>query len=120
MPRLFTPTIICLLLFASSSFAQNQTEPYTLRSDQTEIRVWTSGSATYARVKATFPDTGYYVDWGQVTRTSNFFNVDLRGTHSLGISFPDVIELSHVYELGTLASGSYSFDVSSRGTAVKS
>ena len=120
MPRLFTPTIICLLLFASSSFAQNQTEPYILRSDQTEIRVWTSGPTTYARVKATFPDTSYYVDWGQVTSMNNVFSVDLPGTHSLGISFPEVTELSHVYELGTLASGSYTFNVSSRGAAVKS
>src|SRR5436853_7384688 len=118
MSRLFTFTIISLF-FASSSVAQNQTEPYTLRSDQTEIRVWTSGSTTYARVKATFPDTSYYVDWGQVTSMDNFFSVDLPGTHSLGISFPEVTELSHIYELGTLASGSYTFNVSSRGAVVK-
>jgi len=60
------------------------------------------------------------VDWGQVTSTNNFFSVDLPGTHSLGISFPDVTELSHVYELGTLASGSYTFNVSSRGVVVES
>ena len=114
MSRLFMPTIICLLLFASPSFAQNQTEPYTLTPAQTRVWIWTSGSTTYAEVRATFPEPNYSLDWGQATSTNDVLTVDIPGTHYLGVTFGVVTELSHVYQLGTLASGNYTFAVTSR------
>ena len=119
MRALFFATIICLLVFARPSFAQlPPAGPYTLSSGQTEIRVWTSGSTTYARVKVTFGDGGYGLDWGQVTSTNNNFMVDIPASYSGG-GTTEIVEVSHVYQLGTLASGTYSFSVTSRGTAVK-
>ncbi len=114
------------LFFASSSAsvrAQQETfVPITLNAAQTEIHLWTSGAGvTYARVKLTFAHGGFRVtDWGEPTRNGNNFAVDIKPEQWTGLSTQAIMYLTHVYELGTLPSGSYSFNVNSRGAAVRS
>lgn len=116
-------TLFCfsLLLLAVSKEAGAQTSEPTATGFYTEIKVWTSGSNTFAEVRLTFPDTGYSVsDWGQVTRTGNNFTVDAKVERYNGGAGQMIVTKEHTYDLGALPPGTYNFTFKSYGTPVKS
>jgi hypothetical protein len=76
--------------------------------------MWTQGNTSYAFVKLTFPDDGYRVaDWGQVF--SGFGANALIERNAATVSVP--ITTAHIYNLGTLANGNYSFTFTSNRSA---
>lgn len=86
----------------------------------TDIAISTSGGNTSAEVKLTCPNTGYRVtDWGSVVRTDNEFSVDAKVERWTGVSAQMIITITHVYSLGALAPGTYSFAVKAHGSVVK-
>lgn len=85
-----------------------------------EISTLVSRGTVYARVKLTFPDAGYRVaDWGQVVRTGNDFTVDARVERWTGGSAQVITTIEHLYRLGQVAQGSYSFTFKSYGMLFK-
>jgi len=116
-------TIFWLLGMTVSAHAQvDQWVPYTIQPHQcTELRVWTSGDMTHARVVLTLPDLGYRItDWGQVERQGNGLSVDIKAEDWTGGSGQMIQVLEQFYDLGPLPSqpGAYSFTVRSRGAQV--
>lgn len=100
--------------------------PVALSSDQVDIQTWKqSDGKTYAKVKLTFPDSGYRVQdqhWGQpssIDSSGNNFTVDSVVEHSNGASIPAAVTAVHIYELGLLAPGNYAFTFKTLGTATK-
>jgi hypothetical protein len=86
----------------------------------TQITVSTSGGNTSVQVTLTCPNAGYRVlDWGQIVRTGNDFSVDARVERWTGVSAQMIITISHVYGLGALTPGTYSFAFKANGVAVK-
>ncbi|HEX8284081.1 MAG TPA: DUF4214 domain-containing protein [Pyrinomonadaceae bacterium] len=113
-----------LLLSAAAPNATAQTEtyePYILRADQTDVRVWTSGETTHARVVLTFPTGGFRVTQvGPVTRQGNELSVDFVIDRWTGATTQAVVVKEYFFDLGALAPGAYTFTVKSRGANVKS
>jgi hypothetical protein len=123
----FLVVILCLgasVLSARNASAQTETfEPYALRADQTEVRVWTSGDHTFARVNLTFNDGGYRVtNIGPVTRQGNNLSVDYTVDHWTGGTTQAVVFKEYFFDLGALPAegGTFTFTVRSRGAAVRS
>jgi hypothetical protein len=129
-PRL---TLVCknavfvlLLLLAAAPPARAQTEtfqPFILRADMTDVRVWTSGDHTHARVVLTFPTGGSRVtDVSPVARRGNDLSVDFTIDRFTGPVIQAVVVREFFFDLGALPSepGSFTFTVKSRGTNVKS
>jgi hypothetical protein len=86
----------------------------------TDIAITTSGGNTFAEVKFTCSDAGHrVVDWGGVARTDNQFSVDAKVERWTGGSAQMIITIKHVYDLGALSPGTYSFVVKVYGTVVK-
>ena len=86
----------------------------------TDIVISTSGGNTSAEVKLTCPNTGYRVtDWGVVARSDNEFSADAKVERWTGVSAQMIITITHVYSLGALAPGTYSFAVKVYGSVVK-
>ena len=86
----------------------------------TQILISTSGGNTSAQVTLTCPNAGYRVtDWGTVVTTGNEFSVDAKVERWTGASAQMIITISHVYALGTLPAGMYSFAVKAYGMVVK-
>src|SRR4029453_9143591 len=86
----------------------------------TDIAISTSGGNTSVEVKLTCPNTGYRVtDWGVVARTDNEFSVDAKVERWTGVSAQMIMTITHVYALGPLSPGTYSFAVKFYGSLVK-
>ena len=118
---LFTFLAFWLLAFsAPNAFAQAETWQPATTGFATEIRVWTSGGNTFAEVRLTFPNTGYRVDWGAVTRTGNDFVADARVERWDGISAQMIMTQENTYNLGALSPGTYTFTFRSYGTTLQS
>ncbi|HEX6186192.1 MAG TPA: hypothetical protein VFZ44_20045 [Pyrinomonadaceae bacterium] len=114
--------LLLLLAAAPPASAQTETfEPFTLRADMTELRVWTSGERTHARVVITFPTGGYRVNSaGPVTRQGNNISVDYVIDRWTGGTTQALVVREDFFDLGALEPGTYTFTVKSRGTNVKS
>ena len=117
--------IFWLLAMTVSAHAQaEQWVPHTIPPQQlTELRVWTSGDRTHARVLVTFPDLGYRItDWGTVERQGRSLSIDIKAERWTGGSGQAIQVLEQFYDLGTLPSetGTFTFTVKSRGALVKS
>ncbi|HEX8501989.1 MAG TPA: hypothetical protein VF659_15505 [Pyrinomonadaceae bacterium] len=113
--------LVALLLTASAAPVAAQTfQPVHPRPEWTDLRVWTSGDHTFARVVLTLPDTSYRVtDVGPVTRQGNDLSVDFtldRGEVGLTV----IVVKEYFFDLGALGPGTFTFTFRSRGTAVKS
>jgi hypothetical protein len=119
-PRLFLTLLGFLLFSVSNAFAQTETWQPATTGFATEIRVWTSGANTFAEVRLTFPNTGYRVDWGEVTRTGNDFVADARVERWDGISAQMIMTQENTYNLGVLSPGTYTFTFRSYRTTLKS
>lgn len=86
----------------------------------TDIVIATAGGNTSAEVKLTCPNTGYRVlDWGQVGRTDNEFFVDAKVERWTGMSAQMITTIAHVYALGAIPPGTYSFAVKVYGSVVR-
>jgi TolB protein len=95
--------------------------PYTLTPAQTTIEVLSCGSRTFVKVKIIFSDTSYrVVDWGQVQKTNNNFQVDIKAEHHHSGAAQVIVPVDHVYDLGEVGPGSWNFTVTCRNVFVKS
>jgi hypothetical protein len=128
IPRL-TPAraalvILLLLLFAAAPPAPAQTEtfePFILRADMTDVRVWTSGDGTHARVVLTFPMGGFRItNISPVTRQGNDVSVDFTIDRFTGPVTQAIVVQEFFFDLGALEPGTYTFTVKSRGNTVSS
>ncbi|HKR00589.1 MAG TPA: hypothetical protein VJT09_07940 [Pyrinomonadaceae bacterium] len=109
-----------LSLSAPRALAQTEKWEPATTGFATEIKVWTSGGNTFAKVRLTFPSGGWRVDWGQLTRTGNNFVADARVERWTGVSTQAIVIKENDYNLGALAPGTYTFTFNSYGVAVKS
>jgi hypothetical protein len=115
-------TLLLLLVAATPASAQTETfQPFTLRADMTDVRVWTSGERTHARVVLTFPTGGFRINSvGPVTRQGNDVSVDYVIDRWTGPVTAAVVVREDFFDLGALEPGTYIFTVKSRGTSVES
>ncbi len=94
-----------------------------LLSDQVDIQTWKqSDGKTYAKVKLTFPDSGYRVldhNWGQPPPFGNNFTVDSVVERSNGARIQTAVTAVHIYDLGQLLPGNYTFTFKTHGAATK-
>ncbi|HWS86541.1 MAG TPA: hypothetical protein VN282_06240 [Pyrinomonadaceae bacterium] len=113
---------LLLFLLAPAAAAQTETfEPYALRADQTDVRVWAFEGVTRARVVLTFPMGGFRItEVGPVTRQGNNLSVDFVIDRWTGPVTQAVVVREFFFDLGALGPGSYTFTVRSRGAAVES
>lgn len=120
-PRTLATFIFLLLLTVLPARAAEEWLPYTPTPAETEIHVWTSGSKTFARVKFTFSACGTrIIDWGEVERNGNNLSVDIKMERWTGIVCVAITTAENIYDLGTLAPGTYTFTVKSRGKTIES
>jgi hypothetical protein len=112
---------LLLLLTAPAAAAQTETfEPYILRAEQTDVRVWTSGDRAHARVVLTFPMGGFRItDVSPVTRQGNDLSVDFVIDRFTGPVTQAVVVQEFFLDLGALGPGTYTFTVKSRGNVVR-
>jgi hypothetical protein len=110
-----------LTIEANGSTVAGQWEQTTLTADQVEIRTWTQQNGiSYALVKLTFPNGGYRLaDIGQVTRSGNTLTVNARVERFTGASVQALTTTAQIYELGTLAPGTYTFNFQTSGTLAR-
>ena len=103
----------------SSAFQNGEIRGHFLAQPASEIRVWTTQGRTYALVKLAFPYGSYRIaDWGQVTRSGNDFTVDAALEPTDDPASPVSYDNTHIYDLGPLTTGSYTFTLKvSRGVA---
>jgi hypothetical protein len=96
-------------------------EKTILTSDRVGVAIYTSSDgSTHSKIGLYFPDTGYSVtNWGEVTRSGNDFSIDIKAEHFTGESVAHTTLVDHDYQLGTLASGSFTLTVKMYGTTVK-
>jgi uncharacterized protein (TIGR03437 family) len=112
--------VLVLLFCCARGTATAQTWEPVSTGFTTEILVSTSGGNTSAKVRLTFPNTGYRViDWGAVARNDGEFSVDARVERWTGLSGQAITTLEHTYALGTLAPGEYSFTVKIYGSVAR-
>ena len=120
-PRAFTVLILLLFFVVLPARAAEEYLPYQPTPAETEIHVWTSGNTTLARVKFTFRDCGSRViDWGAVERQGNNLSVDIKAERWTGVVCLAITTAEHIYNLGQLQPGAYTFTVKSRGTPIES
>jgi hypothetical protein len=119
--RLLIFLSFAVLLFAAPYVsAQTETWQPATTGFATELKIWTSAGNTYAKVRLTFPTGGWRVDWRQVTRAGNDFTADARVERWTGASTQAITYKENTYNLGVLASGTYTFTFKSYGVTVKS
>ena len=96
-------------------------EPTTVSANRVGLRIWNSDNGRMmAKVELYFPDTGYGVaDWGQITRGSDEFSVDIKPERWTGESEARTRIESFDYLLGALPVGSYTFIIKMYGTVIK-
>jgi hypothetical protein len=114
-------TLLLLTACAPRAAAQTETfEPYILRAEQTDVRVWTSGETTHARVVLTFPTGGFRVTQvSPVTRQGSGLSVDFTIDRWTGPVTAAVVVREYFFDLGALGAGAHAFTVRSRGNAVR-
>jgi hypothetical protein len=112
---------LLLVLAAPAAAAQTETyEPYILRADQTEVRIWTAGDGTHARVVLTFPTGGFRItDISPVTRQGNELSVDFVIDRWTGGVTQSIVVREYFFDLGALEPGTFTFTVRSRGHNVR-
>src|SRR2546423_1442462 len=95
-------------------------ETVVLTTDQVTLKGWTYQGRTYAYVKLSFSDSGYFVsDRGVPIRSGNDFTLDARVERFTGPSIKSVVTTAQIYDLGPLAVGTYNFNFRTAGTVAK-
>lgn len=111
--------VILFFCVASTSVAAETWEPVST-GFATDIAISTSGGNSSAEVKLTCPNSGYRVtDWGAVVRSGNEFSADAKVERWTGVSAQVITTITHVYALGALSPGTYSFVLKAHGSVVK-
>jgi hypothetical protein len=119
-----TLAILILLLLASAN-ASAQTEqfvPYQPTAEQTQVRVWTSGQNTFARVTLTFPSSGFRAVGSGLARQGNNISGEINFERWTGAVLTVITYHEQVFNLGPIGAetGTYTFTFRSRGVPVKS
>ncbi|HEX7318403.1 MAG TPA: DUF4214 domain-containing protein [Pyrinomonadaceae bacterium] len=120
-----TSVLVSLLLLLAAPWASAQTEtyePFILRADMTDPRVWTSGDRTHARVVLTFPMGGFRItSVSPVTREGNDLSVDFVIDRWTGGATQAIVVKEYFFDLGALPAegGGFTFNVRSRGNVVR-
>jgi hypothetical protein len=109
-----------LLFFSTARSARAEGYVPATSGFDTQIKVWTSGGNTYAKVVLTFPTGGWRVDWGQVSRVGNNFTADAHVERWNGITTQAITYQENTYNLGALEPGTYTFTFKSYGVVMKS
>src|SRR4030095_6459204 len=122
-PKASRPLLLVVLVFffcaARATVIAETWEPVST-GFATDIAISTSGGNTSAEVRLTCPNAGYRVtDWGAVARSDNEFSADAKVERWTGGSAQVITTITHVYALGTLSPGTYSFAVKAYGSVVK-
>ena len=74
----------------------------------------------FAEVTLVFRDMGYRIpDWGDVQRTGNVLFADSKVEDWTGFAPLIIAEEAHIYELGELSPGTYTFDFRAWGESVE-
>jgi hypothetical protein len=96
--------------------------PTVLAADQVQvIKTWSLSGRSYAYVKLLFPNAGYrVVSWGQPVSSGNDFSADAVVERSTGGAVQAVLTTAHIYDLGPVTAGDYTFTFKNSGVAVKS
>jgi hypothetical protein len=112
--------VLALLLCGVHASAFAETWEPVSTGFATDVTISTSNGNTSAEVRLTCPNTGYRVtDWGIVARNDSEFSVDAKVERWTGPSAQMITTLAHVYSLGSLGPGTYSFAVKVYGSVVK-
>jgi hypothetical protein len=91
-----------------------------LTQGQVDLKSWTMTGRTSIYIKLTFPDAGFRVtNWGTPARAGNAFTVDTVVQRFNGVSAQFINNTAQIWDLGTLAGGSYTFAFRNSGTTVE-
>ena len=91
-----------------------------LTANQVDLKSWTRAGRTSIYAKLTFPDAGFRVtNWGTPARSGNDFTVNTTVQRFNGISAQMINNTAQIWDLGTLAAGTYSFAFRNGGTTVE-
>lgn len=94
--------------------------PFDPPSNEAGIDVIACGARSFAKVKLTLPASDRIVDWGQVVNSANDPSADIKVERWTGVSIASIYTAEHVFDLGTLAAGTHSFALKSRGLLLTS
>jgi hypothetical protein len=96
--------------------------PYTPVAEHTTLIIQTQATGTTAKVTLWFPTGGYRVSgWGTVQQEGNVLVVDAQPEKVTGaIVTQAFMDITHDYDLGTLAPGNYTFVFKAWGQTVES
>ena len=94
--------------------------PASFEHVEVKLEAWTTEGKTSVKVTLIFPTAGFrVVDWGQVVRSGNDFSVDAKVEMWTEGSAQVITTVTHIYDLGAIAPGGYTFTFKSWGAAVK-
>ncbi len=94
--------------------------PATFEHVEVKLEALTTDGKTSVKVTLTFPTAGFrVVDWGQVVRSGSDFSVDAKVEMWTEVSAQVITTATHIYDLGAIAPGGYTFTFKSWGAAVK-
>ena len=94
--------------------------PPTLTSNQVTIITWTLLGRTFAYVKLTLPDAGFWLAApGSPVRTGSDVSADARVEHFIDPTVQSVTTTAQIYDLGPLPDGNYTFTFKNAGAVVK-
>ena len=122
-PKASRPLLLVVLVFffcaAHTTVIAETWEPVST-GFATDIAISTSDGNTFAEVRLTCPNSGYRVAaWGALARSDNEFSADAKVERWTGVSAQMITTITHVYALGALSPGTYSFAVKAYGSVVK-
>jgi hypothetical protein len=118
---LLASTGVAYRLARAQSSSSETWVSYVPTAQQTALDILSCGGRTFAKVKFTFNDGGYRVaDWGQASGAGGNFSVDVKAERWTGASIQMITFAEQVYDLGSLAPGTYTFTLNSRGAFVES
>jgi hypothetical protein len=112
--------VALILSCAQSLRAQTEGWAPATTGFATEIRFWTTGGNTFAKVRLTFPTGGWRVDWGQVSREGDNFTANAKVERWTGIVTQAITHAENTYQLGPLSPGNYTFTFKSWGVTIRS
>ncbi len=118
-PNLLLVILVFFFFAAPTTVIAETWEPIST-GFATDVVISTSGGNTSAEVRLTCPNTGYRViDWGTVGRSNNEFSADTKVERWTGVSAQMIMTITHVYALGGLSPGTYSFAIKAYGSIIK-
>ncbi len=115
--------VLILVILVSLTVDVNQAEekwvPYQPDPKQVTVRVNEVDGKIFVETSITFKNAGFYVDWNSVAQNDSSFYVYVKVKAWTGPSAQVITQKTHVYNLGSLPPGSYSFVFNVNGNPVK-